>query len=375
MADSLFVVTNRDFARRKDDADFHVLKDGPNRKGDKELRLFEATPRAAGLERWNLALIPDRPAREAFAGLDDSFVTPANRRRFGSDLVAANLLGRLRNTKRNLLFFIHGYNNNVDDALRRAAGISAAYDVEVVVFSWPANGGGNRLVEDIHGTASYLSDKSDARSSTGALDRALARMQGLLGDMNAGVLAAAQERAVEAAPGNREEQRRLIARELRAHSCPFNMTLLAHSMGNYVYKKVLMASEERLSRHSVFDNVILKAADTNHENHREWVERVRTRRRVYVCINQDDDALKLSSLKIGEAQKARLGSTLAQQDAGNAAYIDLTGLIRDEHSYFVNTDVGRHVPELEAFFRKAVNGEIAHRDLPYFPDTNTYRLK
>ena len=42
--------------------------------------------------------------------------------------------------------------------------------VEVVSFSWPANGGG------AWGVASYKSDKRDALNSTGALDRCIQRI-------------------------------------------------------------------------------------------------------------------------------------------------------------------------------------------------------
>ncbi len=279
----------------------------------------------------------------------------------------------------NFLFFIHGYNNNVYDALNRAESISARYNVEVLLFSWPANGGGDRFFEDLHGKASYLSDKSDARASTEALDRALSRMYDLLSELNQGVFEEIRKEVEERYPDDLAARREEISRLLQERACPFKVSLLAHSMGNYLFKKMLLTSSERLSRNVVFDNVILKAADTNHANHAEWVGRIRARKRVYITINQDDSALALSNLKIGEQQKSRLGSTLREQDAPFATYIDLTHFLENEHSYFVEKDLkaGRPSEDLvrfTGFLEKAVNGEIAETGLPYHADSHTYRM-
>ncbi len=376
MGHSIFLVTNRDF-RRGGGSGGYELRDAPNRKGARELRLFEAEPLDTQRRDWSFSLVPERPRAADFDGLDTAFLEArSSRRRLGSDLVAARLVKRLRDGGRHLVFFVHGYNTNAKDAVRRAHRLAARYDVEVVVFSWPANGGGDRFVEDVHGTASYKSDKSDARSSTEALDRALARMQGLIAEMNDGVLATVRDEVRTETPEDGEERRRRLAERLRSRVCPFNVTLVAHSMGNYLYKKMLLSSDERLSRDTVFDNVILKAADTNHACHAQWVERIRARRRIYILINQNDAALQLSTLKLGELQKTRLGNTLARQNAGGATYLDLTGYLGDQHSYFDGRDVERaDAGRLEGFFEQSLRGGIAERDLPYSADTNTYRLE
>lgn len=87
---------------------------------------------------------------------------------------------------------------------------------ELVVFSWPANGGGGeRFYETLHGKASYLSDKSDAGASTEALDRMLLRLQHLLSALNAGVYAEELKGAVAEYPDNPELQRAILSRALR----------------------------------------------------------------------------------------------------------------------------------------------------------------
>lgn len=368
----MIVVTNRDFKKHRN-RDTYSLKDSFNDQGPEELRLFSAEP-GTGRRRgkWDLKLLPDRPEKKDFRGLDTSFIHPEGRERFGSDLATARLLHSIRSTGNDVVLFIHGYNTAIEDSLARAHSLEQTYPIEVIVFSWPSNGGGDNPLEDAHGVASYLLDKADARKSIAGLDRALWRMHQLLTDLNADAFSAAREFACHHAPNSRDEQRRHMARWLRKHRCPFNVTLLAHSMGNYLYKKLLTSSSERLSRNCAFDNVVLKAADTNHEDHADWIGKIRARRRVYVLINQRDHALALSNMKVGEAQKPRLGSTIAEQNAPNAAYIDFTGRIGDEHSYFVEGDLEQPLESLAPLMRTMLTGHLAHHDLQYRSDTNTY---
>lgn len=378
MSNSIFIATNRDF-RRIRGTGYYELRDQPNRKGTKELRLFEASKTRESGGGWNLRIVPDKVVLKDLeeSGMEDKWLK--SRKYAGSQLVAGELIRRLRGNRSNFLFFIHGYNNNIYDALNRAESISERYNVEVLVFSWPANGGGDRFFEDFHGTASYLSDKSDARASTEALDRTLSRMYDLLSELNHGVYKQIQKEVTERYPDDLDRRREETSRLLQERACPFNVSLLAHSMGNYLFKKMLMTSSERLSRNVIFDNVILKAADTNQANHAEWVSRIRARRRVYITINQDDHALALSNLKIGEQQKPRLGSTIRKQDAPNATYLDFTFFLEKEHSYFVEADL-QEQPQPEAidrftgFFEKAFSGEIAETGLPYHSDSKTYRM-
>lgn len=372
---SLYVVTNRAFRRDSESGSYELL-DRLNPKGSKELRIFEARPQDDALERWHFDQVPDKVSLQHFR---DAGVEPFTRKTAyrGSDLISASVAKRLQQNQHNLLLFVHGYNNTALDACRRAWRLGQRYGLQVIVFSWPANGGGEWLIEDLHGKASYKSDKSDARSSIEALDRTLGRMQLLMNELNRAFLPKIQAEAVAAFPSDRHQQRAMIAKLLRERACPFKVTLLAHSMGNYLYKKMLLSSGERLSANTVFDNVILKAADANHEKHAEWVRRILIRHRVYIVVNQNDDALRLSTMKIGEDQKPRLGNTLSGQDADNASYIDCTFCAGDRHSYFEELDFGDERDRSKTlceFYTKAFNGEIAEEALTYHPGTNTYRV-
>ncbi len=162
----MFIVTNRDV--REDGKGLDILGSTPNSKGPNELRLVEAEKKSG---RWRIELLPDEVpvAMRDAAGLPD-----LGQPTYASEYVAHVLFRRLRESKKNLLFFVHGFNNDVKAVLDRANKLQQLYGVEVLSFSWPADGGG------LSGVASYKSDKRDARASVGAFDRTLGRIHELL---------------------------------------------------------------------------------------------------------------------------------------------------------------------------------------------------
>ena len=72
-----------------------------------------------------------------------------------------NVLARKKN--KHLLLYVHGYNNDMPDVIGTCMALEKLYNVIVVPFFWPANGGG------ASGAAAYVSDKRDARASADAL--------------------------------------------------------------------------------------------------------------------------------------------------------------------------------------------------------------
>ncbi|WP_221620897.1 alpha/beta hydrolase, partial [Aeromonas caviae] len=212
---------------------------------------------------WQLDLLPDQITAEmaASVGLDPDLPHPA------SAYVARKLLERCAGTGstakqklktgKHLLLFVHGFNNDLDDVLERAAGLEARYGVEVLCFSWPANGGGAR------GVLSYKSDKRDALASAGALDRVLEKMKGLLDEFNGQYVTQLEEKAQKKFADNGEAWDRYFAKEVNKR-CPFTINLLLHSMGNYLFKHLLSSTTYHANQ-LLFDNIIMAAADTNNE--------------------------------------------------------------------------------------------------------------
>jgi esterase/lipase superfamily enzyme len=263
---------------------------------------------------------------------------------------------------------VHGYNNDVEDVLLAAHELETLYNLIVVPFTWPANGGGA-----LTGTMAYKSDKADARTSANALNRVVGKIQSfhhLLTSARMGKLA---ERAKKKFPDNHQAAQahytRLVDRE-----CPVTLNLMCHSMGNYVFKHTLKSLDNTTSR-LVFDNICLVAADTNNKNHRQWVGQLDVRKRVYVVINEDDYALKFSRRKPGDEQLARLGHSTTQLNSPNAHYVDVTDApaVGNDHGYFKGDAVDSNAV-LRNLFDAMFNGKAVEDQLVYHADANCYRF-
>ena len=360
----MYLITNRAMTNSKG---LKAFGKTPNTKGPNELRLVKVTK--AG-NSWTVATVGDRltakRARELKAtyGLDIDARSPWH----GSFEIACELFSQARKEKKSILFFVHGYNNDVADVLAAAEAIEALYNVIVVPFTWPANGGGA-----ISGTASYLSDKGDARASAGALNRAIGKIQEFHTVLTRAQNKKLQQVATAKHPDNPMRAATLYT-ELQEKECPVKISLLCHSMGNYVFKHTF-ATSENASSTLTFDNVCLVAADTNSANHMQWVGQLDVRKRVYVVINENDSALKASRIKPGDEQRARLGHYLKQLNSPNACYIDITDLphVGAEHTYFKGDTVAKN-KQLKALFDGMFNGKAVEEKLNYRADNNTYRL-
>ena len=167
----MYLITNRALDTGK--IGLGVFGKTPNPKGPNELRLMRVTKKN---NSWSARPVIDKlpPATvktlKKKYKLDLDISTPWH----GSLKVACELFDQARIQKKSILFFIHGYNNDVEDVIETATELERLYQVIVVPFTWPANGGGA-----ISGTASYLSDKGDARVSSGALNRTIGKIQQL----------------------------------------------------------------------------------------------------------------------------------------------------------------------------------------------------
>ena len=238
---------------------------------------------------------------------------------------------------RNCIFFVHGFNNNLEEVLERSLEFEKNFNTEVIAFTWPANGGG------IRGATSYKSDKRDAKMSVNALDRCLEKLHQYL-------------------------------QKHQSTACAQSFNLVLHSMGNYLTKSLLLSSvyqKETL----IFDNIILASADVNNDGHEEWVDRLAHRRRVYITINENDSALMLSRMKFGEQQKARLGHYTQNLNSKNAVYLDFTDAneVGNSHSYFEGSPLkNKNVKEV---FDSMLNGKKAERKLKYDTHSRAYLVE
>jgi len=362
----MFLITNR--ALDKAGKGLNVFGKKPNAEGPNELRLVEVN---RVKKSWQVKEVADKLTSEVVKTLNSKFKLglDASKQWHGSLKVACELFEQARTQQKAILFFTHGYNNDVEDVLEAAIEIENLYDVIVVPFTWPANGGGV-----ISGTASYLSDKADARVSAGAMNRTIGKIQQLHLMLTAARKSQLRERACKKHPDNTQEADAYFT-QLMEKDCTVTLNLLCHSMGNYLFKSTFKSSDNATSQ-LVFDNVCLVAADANNKNHANWVERIDVRNRVNIVINERDSALKASRIKPGDEQLARLGHYTKRLDSANAHYIDITGAdhVGSEHTYFKGDAVKKNAA-LKEMFHEMFNGRSVEGLLKYHADNNSYRFE
>jgi esterase/lipase superfamily enzyme len=215
----MIIVTNRDINESNLNngiGDHKLFGDKVNANGPNEVRLALATKTD---NQWEVELLEE-----------PEVVTEGN---LPSKKVFNDLRNKLRNTNRNCVFFVHGFNQSFLKNLNKAYEIERIYDVEVVVFSWPSNPGGFKTKE-------YRHAKRNAQASIGALDATLEKISTYL-------------------------QGPFVKEDLKA--CNTKFTLMTYSQGNYLFQNYIMNSiYDRETR--MFDNIVLCQADVDNECHR-----------------------------------------------------------------------------------------------------------
>lgn len=362
----MYLVTNRVIGKGTTTKAFG---DTPSPKGPNELRIVEVNREN---NKWVVSAVKDELTKTEVASLskEHNLTLDPNVKWHGSLEVACKVFSQAKDENKSILFFVHGYNNDVDDVLKAAADLEALYGVIVIPFTWPANGGGA-----ISGTASYLSDKADARASSGAFNRFVQKIQffhTLLSEANLNGIKQKVEEKYEGK--NNPMAAASLYSELVDKACKVKINLLCHSMGNYLLKHSLMTSDNSTSD-LVFDNINLVAADTNNRNHAKWVDTIDVRNRIHVVINEDDAALKASRVKPGKEQKARLGHYIKSLNSEHAVYIDVTEAdeVGCEHSYYKGSAVRKNAV-LKALFNDLFNGNSVEKRLTYFSADNYFKL-
>lgn len=362
----MYVITNRRLD--KNEGNLSIFSKEPNERGPNELRLVKVTKSGSA---YKAKVLDDDLSGAQVKKIENKLKISLDQSiKWHQSLeVAYQLFNQAKKNKKHILIFVHGYNNDLGDVLATAEKIEKLYNVIVVPFSWPANGGGPAT-----GAASYLSDKRDARVSTGAFDRFLEKLQGYHETFTTVQRDKLWKIAKTKHPDNHEEARSEYAR-LQDKDCKISINLLCHSMGNYLLKYATKPSGS-LMRRLVFDNVCMVAADANNKAHKSWIEGIQSRAGIYVVINENDSALKWSRRKPGDEQLARLGHYLKSLDATNCSYLNVSqsAHIKEEHSYFKGDPVNKNA-KLKSMFASLFEGKKPEDKMKYRSDVNAYELR
>lgn len=178
---------------------------------------------------------------------------------------------------RKLVVYVPGFNQSSRQALEAGRKLSGKYELDVILFSWPSNPGGNATsISDLVQTKSeYLKALSIAESSAKALSDIFQNLSQSL---------------------NNYSFDRVSRRQIK-------ITLLTHSLGNYVFQNALNLLPSNVTK--CFDNIILHQADVDSEKHEQWINQIKLTQNVYITINRHDSVLNAS----GGFHQSRLGSS------------------------------------------------------------------
>jgi hypothetical protein len=196
---------------------------------------------------------------------------------------ALDLLQPLFRGERPVLVYLHGNSNTPAKCFERCASLEARYDVEVVGFSWAAEG----LQCDGDPLARLPAPDMPAEEGE------LAAISPLNRNTAAGVQLA---RRYHQARTNAEDSVDALARLLRhvatarllSNDRPFS--LAAHSLGAHFLQHALEvpgASESIGAAH----NVVLLAPCVRADGHAGWVHQLRPRGRTYITFHKGDSVL------------------------------------------------------------------------------------
>ncbi|MEO5333147.1 MAG: alpha/beta hydrolase [Magnetococcus sp. YQC-5] len=269
----------------------------------------------------------------------------------GSDV----MLKRLKDPKtaRNILIYIHGFNNLPDEILDRAwklqklcnkaAGEDPEKQVEVIPIIWPCD-------NDIGIIKDYWDDQQAAKKSGISFSRLLARFMAWRS-----------------------------AKEQKEKPCYKRINIISHSMGNFVLMRTLQEwGEAQGSIPQIFRNVFMMAADIPNEalEDGEPGEYIPDAARNVVVYYAGDDmamtASKVSNVKNLEFTR-RLGHTGPERMSKvpeNVYAVDCDSFNNDAdglkgHAYFMDFNDGKPTPAFTHMFdtMTSPSGHVVSADI------------
>lgn len=248
--------------------------------------------------------------------------------RLGSMAVFSRLQAELRETGKDALIYVHGYNYSFRDSVARACQLqqwlaAGGRDTVVCLFAWPSQGAGVS-------PGAYRDDRNRAAAAGPALGRAILK-------------------AVD-----------FIRGTPRGQTCNARLHLVAHSMGAWALRGAVQSMRTFVGDNipPLFEEVLLFAADEDDDAlsaRAKLSPLLRGCRRATVYLNRQDLALKASDVamgnpdrlgKAGPAQGPDLPPKVVTVNASPAIIWDATGAAawtRDEtgHQYYRNNPIVR----------------------------------
>ncbi|MDN3670062.1 alpha/beta hydrolase [Echinicola jeungdonensis] len=336
---SHFIITNREVSTFHDRKNFIKVNDKEfiRKDGDEEAKhnlrygMVSFDPKKAKkLEDYNIQIIEDLSDKALeklkSEGKDDEI------KKLGSTQVFESLYkeGRKAKGRQDILFFIHGFNSDLETAMETLRELHEKY-IEpdhspikhIVIFTWPSK---KKILR-------YRNDAQDALQSGYALARSYA--------------------------GLKEFFVRKFVKD-KQPMCQQKIHLLCHSMGNRVLEAMLTGLLDiRVEINSLFGEIILVGADIDYnalEQPKPLYRLIDFGERVHVYYHNNDQALGISELtknafnrlgRWGAKNSLHLPDDIYQSDVSDIQ--DDEGLLHDRvhHWYYYNSpSVVRDITEV-----------------------------
>ncbi|MBL7766933.1 MAG: alpha/beta hydrolase [Chitinophagaceae bacterium] len=144
------------------------------------------------------------------------------------------------------------------------------------------------------------------------------------------------------------------------------ITLFFHSMGNLVFRE-MMLHKLTVSWKEVFvDHVVLNAACVPQKNHIQWIQDVHFAQRIYVHYNRQDEKLGGATLLSGNR---KLGRRFRPPYSKVIRYIDFNSAVGSTHNYFLDLPERKYRQSkiIHHYFEEILQGrEVQLSDPDYF---------
>lgn len=307
-----FFITNREIIKGKGGKE-SVREDGKENAADK-LRF--------GIYRkgvFELFPEPDSELDAIYADADDADPkTLKGSARFFKTLYDELIKGGEKTKSNNVLFFIHGFNTDLDGVRSAFDWLQSSYVDKpgspirhIAIFTWP----GMAPLIPFH----YFNDRNDAIHSGEALARGIEKVTRFFREFLHGG---------EHDPCNRD------------------IHLMVHSMGNRVLKHMLRELERKQVRvPELFSEVLLMAADIEYnifEPGNPFTQLIDLGKRVHVYYHREDRVLDISKYTKNFSNRlGRYGRKKSDSNLSDVIDADVTA-VKDDLDRSLKSDKGNH---------------------------------
>jgi hypothetical protein len=224
------------------------------------------------------------------------------------------------NDSRDILLFIEGHGKTLPMGMNRAFEIQQRYNVALVVFDWP-------------------SKNKNFNTSIARVRRCGDNFYNLL----------------------------LQIKDYRSKFMNVNQrfSIIAHSLGNYFLTNLVVCGDCQYLQDKFIDNIIFNSAAVRSKEHGKVISQIKFMNRIYITSNKYDWVLHGADLLTAGRM---LGIYPIKPLVTNAQYVNFTGLVGRQHSYYFGYhDFEHENPAFFYFYNTAVHGnEVNLKDTNYF---------